>query len=45
MRVLIFLARRIAAEPVAMVLATRRGFEELPGIELCGPAGDEFAWR
>ncbi|WP_157252908.1 AAA family ATPase [Nonomuraea typhae] len=33
---LIFLARRISAEPVAMVLATRHGLDELPGLDLAG---------
>ncbi|MFI6504008.1 AAA family ATPase [Nonomuraea typhae] len=33
---LIFLARRISAEPVAMVLATRHGLDELPGLDLGG---------
>ncbi|MFI1461419.1 AAA family ATPase [Nocardia carnea] len=41
MRVLIFLARRITVEPIALVLATRHGFAELPSIELSGLAGDE----
>jgi DNA-binding CsgD family transcriptional regulator len=40
-RVLTFLARRIAAEPVAMVLAARHGLDELPGIEVTGLADDD----
>ncbi|GAB2685046.1 LuxR family transcriptional regulator [Saccharopolyspora gloriosae] len=35
-KVLAFVARRIAEEPVAMVFAARDGFDELPGLELGG---------
>jgi DNA-binding CsgD family transcriptional regulator len=38
MRVLTFLARRIAAEPIAIVAATRQGLDELPGLEVAGLA-------
>ncbi|MEV0029671.1 AAA family ATPase [Nocardia sp. NPDC050793] len=40
-RALMFLARRIASEPVAMVFAAREGLDELPGMELEGLTDDE----
>nr|WP_042197394.1 LuxR family transcriptional regulator [Kibdelosporangium sp. MJ126-NF4]CEL22931.1 FIG00660473: hypothetical protein [Kibdelosporangium sp. MJ126-NF4]CTQ90070.1 FIG00660473: hypothetical protein [Kibdelosporangium sp. MJ126-NF4] len=33
-KVLTFLARRIASEPIAVVFATRHGLDELPGVTL-----------
>lgn len=40
-RVLTFVARRIAAEPIAMVLATRHGFDDLPVVEVTGLADED----
>ncbi|WP_082456688.1 LuxR family transcriptional regulator [Frankia sp. CgS1] len=40
-RILTFLARRISAEPVAMVLAARHGLDELPSVEVTGLADDD----
>ncbi|WP_330230523.1 AAA family ATPase [Nocardia sp. NBC_00508] len=40
-KALMFLARRIASEPVAMVFAARQGLDELPGMELEGLTDDE----
>ncbi|TDC85708.1 helix-turn-helix transcriptional regulator [Actinomadura sp. 7K507] len=41
MRVLTFLARRIAAEPIAIVLAARHGFDALPAIDVAGLTDDD----
>ncbi|MEV4470055.1 LuxR family transcriptional regulator [Nonomuraea sp. NPDC049504] len=41
LRVLTFLARRVAAEPVVMVLAARHGLDDLPGVELTGLTDDD----
>ncbi|MFI2477642.1 AAA family ATPase [Nocardia xishanensis] len=40
-KALMFLARRIASEPVAMIFAARQGLDELPGMELMGLTDDE----
>ncbi|MFB4308556.1 AAA family ATPase [Actinomadura sp. GTD37] len=40
-RVLAFLARRIAAEPIALVLAARHGLDTLPSLDVAGLADDD----